>query len=71
MANALFNALGGNNFGVVGSLAQLSQQFEQFKASYKGSARDEVQRMLNSGEMSQEQYNHLQSIANQLINFRR
>lgn len=36
----------------------LFQQFMQFKNSFKGNAQQQIQQMLNSGQISQEQYNH-------------
>lgn len=64
MANPLFNALGGNmgNMGGGGPFA-IVQQFIQFANGFKGNPQQEVQKLLNSGQMTQEQYNALQSRA--------
>lgn len=62
MANPLFNQL--NNTPL-----NLMQQFNDFKNTFKGNPRDEVQRLLNSGQMSQAQYNELQSMAQQFMRF--
>ena len=43
-------------------------QFNQFKAEYHGNPQQEVQRLLSSGQMSQQQFNQLQSDATQLYN---
>lgn len=43
-------------------------QFNQFKAEYHGNPQQEVQRLLSSGQMSQQQFNQLQSNATQLYN---
>ena len=42
------------------------QQFEQFKKTFNGDPRQTVQQMLNSGRISQEQYNQAVQMANQL-----
>lgn len=60
MNNPLFNMLGNNN--------QLIQQFNQFRSTYKGDARQQVQNMLNSGQITQQQYNNAVNMANQLKN---
>ena len=43
----IFNALGNTN---------LIQQFLPFKQSFKGNPQQQVQQLLNSGKVSQEQY---------------
>ena len=43
---------------------QMIQQFMQFK----GDPKQEVQNLLNSGQMSQQQYNQLQGMATQFQN---
>ena len=51
MSNPLFDMLGGS------VLPPIVQQFMQFKQSFKGDPRQQVQQMLNSGKISQDQYN--------------
>lgn len=41
-------------------------QFEQFKKSFTGDPKQEVQKLLDSGRMSQENFNRLSAIATQL-----
>lgn len=66
MSNPFFNALGGGqNSGPVGQFQRMAQQFQQFKANFKGDPKAEVEKLLQSGAMSQEQLNQLQSIAKQ------
>lgn len=36
---------------------QMVQQFMQFKNNYKGNAQEQIQQMLNSGKITQSQYN--------------
>lgn len=51
MNNPLFDMLGGS------ALPPIVQQFMQFKQSFKGDPKQQVQQMLNSGKISQDQYN--------------
>ena len=51
MNNPLFDMLGGS------VLPPIVQQFMQFKQSFKGDPRQQVQQMLNSGKITQDQYN--------------
>lgn len=44
----------------------LMQQFQQFKNSYTGNPQQQIQQMLNSGQISQEQYNQAVQTANML-----
>ena len=44
---------------------QLIQQFAQFKNSFSGDPKQEVQKLLQSGQMNQSQLNQLQSMAQQ------
>ena len=62
--NPLFNALGGN--AVPPQMQNLMAQFQQFKNTFKGDPRQQVQQMLNSGRISQTQYNQAVQMANSL-----
>ena len=44
---------------------QMIQQFAQFKNSFSGDPKQEVQKLLQSGQMNQSQLNQLQSMAQQ------
>lgn len=67
MANPLFNQMGGGQMpGPMGQMQQMMNAFQQFKANFKGDPQQEVQRLLNSGQMSQQQYNHLTQMAQQM-----
>lgn len=46
--------------------SQMKSEFEKFKASFKGDPRQEVQRLLNTGQMTQAQYNQLAKTAQQM-----
>lgn len=62
MANPLYNAMKQNN-----PLEQLAQQAREFQKQFKGNPREEVQRLLNSGELSQADFNRYSQIAQQVV----
>ena len=67
MPNPLYNQMGGGQMpGPMGQMQQFMSAFQQFKQSFRGDPRQEVQRLLNSGQMSQQQYNQLQQMAQQM-----
>jgi hypothetical protein len=62
MANPLFNTFGNNN-----QFDNLIKQAQEFKQQYTNiNPRAEVERLLNSGEMSQQQFNQYSQIAQQI-----
>lgn len=63
MGNPLFNLLnGGRNNGT----GNMIQQFQQFKKQMQGvDPQEEVQKLLQSGKISQEQLNKTQQMAQQ------
>ena len=67
MSNPLFNVLGGGMPQGKGPM-QMVQQFMQFKQNFKGDPKEEVQRMLQSGRISQQQLNQVQQMAGQFQN---
>nr|DAU21515.1 MAG TPA: hypothetical protein [Caudoviricetes sp.] len=70
MSNPLFNALGGGKMpGAMGQFQQMMQQFQQFRANFQGDPKAEVQKLLQSGKMSQQQLNQLQAMAQQFQGF--
>lgn len=62
--NPLFNALGGEMPQGNGPM-QMIQQFMQFKQNFKGDPKAEVEKMLQSGKISQQQLNQVQQMAGQ------
>ena len=62
MANPLFNTFGNNN--QFGNLIQQAQAFKRHFANIN--PRAEVERLLNSGQMSQQQFNEYSQIAQQV-----
>ena len=67
MSNPLVNALGGG-MPQGNGLMQMIQQFMQFKQNFKGDPKEEVQKMLQSGKISQQQLNQVQQMAGQFQN---
>ena len=45
---------------------QLLQQFQQFRNTFKGDPRAQIQQMLNSGKITQAQYNQAVQLAQQM-----
>ena len=69
MGNSLFNMLGGSSGGNMPPMFDMISKFNQFRNSFRGDARQEVQNLLNSGKMSQQQFNQLQNMAQQFSRF--
>lgn len=64
MGNPLFNLLGGKNNNGPGNMLQ---QFQQFKKQMQGvDPQEEVQKLLQSGKISQAQLDKAQQIAQQM-----
>lgn len=64
--NPLFNALGGGQMpGPMGQFQNMIQQFRQFQQSFKGDPKAEVEKLVQSGKISQQQLNQLQQAASQ------
>lgn len=64
--NPFFGALGGRQTnGAMDELMQLKQKFQQFQTSFKGDPKAEVEKLLQSGAMSQQELNQLQNMAKQ------
>ena len=62
MSNPLFGMFGGNQMQTNGFL----QRLQQFKQAFSGDPRQRVQDLLNSGKISQQQYNQAVQMAQQL-----
>lgn len=66
MNNPFMAALGGGQMpGPMGSFTQMVQQFNQFKANFKGDPKAEVEKLMQSGKLTQQQLNQLQQMAKQ------
>ena len=51
--------------GPMGNVQQLMQRFNQFRQSFQGDPRQQVQQLLNSGKVSQDAYNQAYQMAKQ------
>lgn len=65
MANPLFNQFGNQN----NNMNDFINQIMDFKKNFTGNAKQEVEKLLQSGQMSQQQFNQLSQIANQILPF--
>ena len=61
MSNPLFGMLNGQM-----QMNPMMQKFNQFRQMFKGDPQQQVQQMLNSGKISQAQYNQAVQMANQV-----
>ena len=64
MPNPLFNMLNSSNNPMTATI----QRFNQFRQQFQGNPQEIVQNMLNSGKITQEQYNNAVQQANSLRN---
>ena len=64
MSNPLYQQMGGQLNGH--NMSGLMQRFQQFQQMFKGDPRQQVQNLLNSGRVSQSQYNQAVQMAQQL-----
>lgn len=62
MANPLYNTMKQNN-----PFEQLAQQARDFKKQFTGNPRQEVERLLRTGQMSQSDFNRFSQIAQQVV----
>lgn len=60
MANPLYQSMNQNNF---------MQRFQQFRQNFKGDPQQMIQQMLDSGKISQAQYNQAVQMAQQFKQF--
>ena len=67
MSNPFYQAMGGN-VNPLGNFGQLVQKFQQFKTSFQGDPKAEVEKMLQSGALTQEQLNRAQAMTRQFQN---
>ena len=65
--NPLFNIL---NSGMQpqNPMMNMMTQLNQFRQTFQGNPKQQVQQLLNSGKMSQEQFNQLSQMATQIQN---
>ena len=67
MNNNLFSQFGRNNSGNDSGFLAMIQRFNEFRRNFTGDPRQQVERMLQSGQMTQQQFNQLRGMANQIM----
>lgn len=63
MSNLLFQQFGNQN----GGGNDLFSKFNEFRSSFQGDPKAKVQELLNTGQMSQEQFNMLSAMAQKFM----
>jgi hypothetical protein len=63
MPNPLFNMMGKQS----NPMADLIRQAKDFRKQFSGNPRQEVERLLQTGKMSQQQFNQFSQIAQQVV----
>lgn len=67
MSNPLFNALGGGGIPQGNNQMNMMQQFQKFMGEMKGkNPEEEINKLLQSGRVSQQQLNQAQQMAQQM-----
>lgn len=64
MGNPLFDKFGNNTKP---PFIQLINEAKRLKKTFQGDPKKEVERLLQTGQMSQEQFNHFSQIAQQVL----
>ena len=62
MSNPLFNLLGGGQNTMTNPLMQ---RFQQFRQMFRGDPNQQIQQIMNSGRVNQNQYNQAVQMAQQ------
>lgn len=62
MSNPLYNSIGATQ-----NLGALTQRINQLKRTFSGNPMDQIQRMMNSGQVTQEQYNRAVQQAQEIM----
>lgn len=65
--NPLFNILNGG-MQPQNPITNMINQLNQFRQTFQGDPKQQVQQLLNSGKMSQQQFNQLSQMATQIQN---
>lgn len=63
MPNPIYNSMANQN----NPFMQIMQEAQNLKNTFKGNPREEVQRLLNSGELSQADFNRYSQIAQKVL----
>ena len=65
MGNPLFNQFGQNQ--QQNPIQNIIDEIQNFKQMFKGDPKKEVEKLMQSGKMSQQQFNQLSQMANQIL----
>lgn len=60
MSNPLFSMFGNSQLG---NMANMIQQFRKFSQTYQGDPKQQIQELLNSGKITQSQYDQAVQMA--------
>ena len=71
MPNPLYDVFGTAPAINAGGIAELLNQARQLRQTFRGDPRQEVERLLASGQMTQQQFNQYSQIARRLTTFMR
>lgn len=66
--SSLFNMFGMQQSPLGGGFANMMSQFNRFKQNFSGDPQAQVQQLLDSGQMTQSQFNQLSQMATQFQN---
>lgn len=69
MGNPFYNRQNFQPNSPFGNIQNMLTQFQQFRNGFRGDPRQEVQNLLNSGKMTQQQFNQLSQLANSFQRF--
>ena len=64
MNNSLYNS-----FGMQSNISQIVNDFNNFKNNFKGDPKAEVEKMMRSGQLSQEQFNQYAQMEKELSKY--
>ena len=64
MSNPLFNQFGNNQQNPI---QNIMGEIENFKKMFNGDPKKEVEKLLQSGQMTQQQFNQLSQMANNIL----
>ena len=68
--NPLYSLFNNNAFNSpqMGNFQNMIQQFNKFRSMYSGNPKQQVQNLLNTGQLSQERFNQFAQMATQIQN---
>ena len=64
--SSLFNEFQPQQNNPLSQMGNLINQFNQFRSNFTGNPEQQVKELINSGRMSQDQFNQFAQMANQL-----